>query len=1007
MAEHNIVVFAGDHCGPEVIAEAIKVIKTVEKLSPTAGKFNLQDHLLGGCSIDQTGSPLTDEALAAAKAADAVLLGAIGGPEWGTGAVRPEQGLLKLRSEMCAYGNLRPCFFASDALVESSPLKASVCRGTDMIIVRELTSGLYFGERKEYDGTNAFDTTVYTKPEIERIARLGGILARKRGDSRVISLDKANVLATSRLWRTVVDEVYKNEFPDLKVEHQLIDSAAMIMVKNPTHLNGVLLAPNLAGDILSDEASAITGSIGLLPSASLCGVGTAVPSICEPIHGSAPDISGKGIVNPIGTILSVAMMFRYSLNLGHEAKLVEDAVRVAIDAGLRTKDMGGNTSTAEAGDLIVAELSRILKAPPSPSTADPPTSSIDSPFVTTLHEPSPARVEPPSMPPKQKKEAKVEQEEDLGHGKIFSVSGPVIVAEDMIGVAMYELVRVSHDNLVGEVIRINGDQATIQVYEETAGVTVGDPVYRTGKPLSVELGPGLLNGIYDGIQRPLEKISEMSKTIYIPRGIAVPALDRNKKWDFEPTAKVGDHISGGDVWGTVNENSFISVHRILLPPRARGTITKIASKGQYTVAEPLLEVEFDGKKTEYPMMQTWPVRVPRPTTEKLQANEPFIVGQRVLDALFPSVQGGTVAIPGAFGCGKTVISQSVSKFSNSDVIVYVGCGERGNEMAEVLKDFPELTIDVDGRKEPIMKRTTLIANTSNMPVAAREASIYTGITVAEYFRDQGLDVAMMADSSSRWAEALREISGRLGEMPADQGFPAYLGAKLASFYERAGRVVSLGSPERNGSVSIVGAVSPPGGDFSDPVTTSTLGIVQVFWGLDKKLAQRKHFPSINTSLSYSKYTMVLDKWYEKDYPDFPRLRDRIRQLLSDSEELDQVVQLVGKSALSDPDKITLDIAALLKEDFLQQNGYSDYDQFCPLWKTEWMMKLMVGFHDEAQKAIAQGQSWAKVREATGDLQAKLRQLKFEVPSEGQEAIEKKYEDIQQQMLDKFASVVDE
>lgn len=481
----------------------------------------------------------------------------------------------------------------------------------------------------------------------------------------------------------------------------------------------------------------------------------------------------------------------------------------------------------------------------------------------------------------------------------------------------------------------------------------------------------------------------MSKTIYIPRGIAVPALDRTKKWEFVPSLKVGDHISGGDVWGTVNENSFISTHRILFPPRARGTITKIASKGSYTVEENLLEVDFDGKKTDYPMMQSWPVRVPRPTTEKLQANEPFVVGQRVLDALFPGVQGGTVAIPGAFGCGKTVISQSVSKFSNSDVIVYVGCGERGNEMAEVLKDFPELTIEVDGRKEPIMKRTTLIANTSNMPVAAREASIYTGITVAEYFRDQGLNVAMMADSSSRWAEALREISGRLGEMPADQGFPAYLGAKLASFYERAGRVKSLGSPERHGSVSIVGAVSPPGGDFSDPVTTSTLGIVQVFWGLDKKLAQRKHFPSINTSLSYSKYTMVLDKWYEKEYPEFPRLRDRIKQLLSDSEELDQVVQLVGKSALSDPDKITLDIAALLKEDFLQQNGYSDYDQFCPLWKTEWMMKLMVGFHDEAQKAIAQGQSWAKVREATSDLQSKLRQLKFEVPTDGEEVITKK------------------
>ena len=527
-----------------------------------------------------------------------------------------------------------------------------------------------------------------------------------------------------------------------------------------------------------------------------------------------------------------------------------------------------------------------------------------------------------------------------------------------------------------------------------AGVTVGDPVERTGKPLAVELGPGLLNNIYDGIQRPLEKISEVVKSIYIPRGISVPALDRTKKWDFTPTMKVGDHISGGDVWGTVFENSFITVHKILFPPRARGTITKIASKGSYTVDEKILEVEFDSKKTEYGMMQTWPVRVPRPTTEKLSANKPFLVGQRVLDALFPSVQGGTVAIPGAFGCGKTVISQSVSKFSNSDVIVYVGCGERGNEMAEVLKDFPELTIDVDGRKEPIMKRTTLIANTSNMPVAAREASIYTGITVSEYFRDQGMNVAMMADSSSRWAEALRELSGRLGEMPADQGFPAYLGAKLASFYERAGKVQVLGSPEREGSVSIVGAVSPPGGDFSDPVTSATLSIVQVFWGLDKKLAQRKHFPSINTSVSYSKYTATLDKWYEKEYPDFPRLRDRIRQLLSDSEELDQVVQLVGKSALSDPDKITLDMATLLKEDFLQQNGYSDYDQFCPIWKTEWMMKLMMGFHDEAQKAIAQGQSWAKVREATQDLQSQLRSLKFEVPTEGQDKICKKVSDDQ-------------
>ncbi|ETS79605.1 V-type proton ATPase catalytic subunit A [Pestalotiopsis fici W106-1] len=653
---------------------------------------------------------------------------------------------------------------------------------------------------------------------------------------------------------------------------------------------------------------------------------------------------------------------------------------------------------------------------PQQQHPQPPTPTVPIPLADDAQAEAAAAQRPTSpqktvnMAPKKQQQKKTNGDADgdaLDSGKIFSISGPVVIAEDMVGVAMYELVKVGHDQLVGEVIRISGDQCTIQVYEETAGVTVGDPVLRTGKPLSVELGPGLLHNIYDGIQRPLEKISEQSQSIYIPRGVAAPALDRKKKWEFTPTMKVGDHIAGGDVWGTVFENSFIKVHKIMLPPRAKGTITKIASKGEYTVHEKILEIEFNGTKTEHGMMHTWPVRVPRPTTEKLSADKPFIVGQRVLDALFPSVQGGTVAIPGAFGCGKTVISQSVSKFSNSDVIVYVGCGERGNEMAEVLKDFPELSIEVEGRKEPIMKRTTLIANTSNMPVAAREASIYTGITVAEYFRDQGMNVAMMADSSSRWAEALREISGRLGEMPADQGFPAYLSAKLASFYERAGKTQALGSPEREGSVSIVGAVSPPGGDFSDPVTSSTLSIVQVFWGLDKKLAQRKHFPSINTSLSYSKYNTILDKWYEKDYPEFPRLRDRIKQLLSDSEELDQVVQLVGKSALSDPDKITLDLSTLLKEDFLQQNGYSTYDQFCPIWKTEWMMKLMMGFHDEAQKAIAQGQSWNKVRDATSDLQAKLRTLKFEEPSDGQEAVSKKYEQIQQEMLDKFAAVMDE
>ncbi|KAI1391366.1 V-type ATPase [Hypoxylon trugodes] len=709
---------------------------------------------------------------------------------------------------------------------------------------------------------------------------------------------------------------------------------------------------------------------------------------------------------PPSPVLSPATAYSASSTSNSTSINDNTATTTAATAAIVTTPTNANANTDNSTTTTTSTSTTKSTSGPSPLTSPVPVFEISAPSISpTAAEPPAISKQPLKMAPSAK--ATNGDSEALNSGKIYSVSGPVVVAEDMIGVAMYELVRVGHDNLVGEVIRINGDQATIQVYEETAGITVGDPVQRTGKPLSVELGPGLLHNIYDGIQRPLENIAQVAQSIYIPRGIAAPALDRKKKWEFTPTLKVGDHISGGDVWGTVFENSFIKVHKILLPPRARGTITRIAGKGEYTVDEKILEVEFNGTKTEYGMLQTWPVRVPRPTTEKLSADSPFIVGQRVLDAIFPSVQGGTVAIPGAFGCGKTVISQSVSKFSNSDVIVYVGCGERGNEMAEVLKDFPELSIEVEGRKEPIMKRTTLIANTSNMPVAAREASIYTGITVAEYFRDQGMNVAMMADSTSRWAEALREISGRLGEMPADQGFPAYLSAKLASFYERAGKTTCLGSPARDGSVSIVGAVSPPGGDFSDPVTSSTLSIVQVFWGLDKRLAQRKHFPSINTSVSYSKYTNTLDRWYEKDYPEFPRLRDRIKQLLSDSEELDQVVQLVGKSALSDPDKITLDLATLLKEDFLQQNGYSDYDQFCPLWKTEWMMKLMVGFHDEAQKAIAQGQSWAKVREATSDLQAQLRSLKFELPSEGQEAISKKYETIQQNMLDKFASVIDE
>ena len=502
------------------------------------------------------------------------------------------------------------------------------------------------------------------------------------------------------------------------------------------------------------------------------------------------------------------------------------------------------------------------------------------------------------------------------------------------------------------------DKVTIQVYEETgmtinrylrmianpiAGVTVGDPVVRTGKPLSVELGPGLMENIYDGVQRPLKSIRDLSNSIYIPRGITTHALDREKKWDFQPgDFKVGDHIAGGDIFGSVFENSLVNDHKILLPPRARGTVTHIAEKGEYTVDDQVLELDFNGQTYKYSMMHTWPVRVPRPVTDKVAATYPLLTGQRVLDALFPCALGGTTAIPGAFGCGKTVISQSLSKYSNSDIIIYVGCGERGNEMAEVLKDFPELTIDVNGRQEPIMKRLALVANTSNMPVAAREASIYTGITLAEYFRDQGKNVAMMADSTSRWAEALREISGRLAEMPADSGYPAYLGSKLASFYERAGKANCLGSPARQGTVSIVGAVSPPGGDFgSDPVTSSTLNIVQVFWGLSKKLAQRKHFPSVDTSISYSKYLNVLQKWYDEEVPGFTTVRDKVRQILQDEEDLVEIVQLVGKSALAETDKVTLEVASLLKDDFLQQNGYSSYDYYCPMHKTLGMLKGMV------------------------------------------------------------------
>eukprot|EP01135_Chromosphaera_perkinsii_P005019 Nk52_evm17s310 gene=Nk52_evmTU17s310 len=605
-------------------------------------------------------------------------------------------------------------------------------------------------------------------------------------------------------------------------------------------------------------------------------------------------------------------------------------------------------------------------------------------------------------------------EKESSYGYVFSVSGPVVIAEKMTGAAMYELVRVGHDELVGEIIRLEGDTATLQVYEETSGVTVGDPVLRSGQPLSVELGPGLMSNIYDGIQRPLEMIQKASQSIYLPRGVNTPALDKTVRWEFQPTNyKVGDHITGGDIFGVVFENSLIK-QKIMLPPKARGTITWIASQGEYTVVDDVLEIEFQGKKTRFNMYTNWPVRQPRPVAEKLAANYPLITGQRVLDCLFPCVLGGTTAIPGAFGCGKTVISQALSKYSNSDCIIYVGCGERGNEMSEVLADFPELSVEINGKQESIMKRTTLVANTSNMPVAAREASIYTGITLSEYFRDMGYNASMMADSTSRWAEALREISGRLAEMPADAGYPAYLGARLASFYERAGRVSCLGSPAREGSVSIVGAVSPPGGDFSDPVTSATLGIVQVFWGLDKKLAQRKHFPSVNWGISYSKYTKALDPYYEEFDSDFVPLRTKVKEILQMEEDLSEIVQLVGKSSLAESDKITLEVARIIRDDFLQQNGYSSYDRFCPFYKSCGMLRNICMFYDLARHAVEststnEGDSkitYGTIKEQMSDIMYELSSMKFAEPSDGEAAVKARFNKLGEKMQTAFRNLED-
>jgi V/A-type H+-transporting ATPase subunit A len=535
-------------------------------------------------------------------------------------------------------------------------------------------------------------------------------------------------------------------------------------------------------------------------------------------------------------------------------------------------------------------------------------------------------------------------------GKIIKVSGPLVVAENMRGAKMYDVVRVSDKRLIGEIVEVRDERASIQVYEETSGLGPGEPVYSTGMALSVELGPGLIESIYDGIQRPLDEIYNLVGA-RIARGVEVESLNRTKKWDLVPVARVGDEVAAGDVLGTVQETSLV-LHKVMVPPGVSGKLTFIHA-GDATVTDTIAKVENDGKTIEVQMMQKWPVRKGRPYKEKLSPDEPLVTGQRVIDMFFPVAKGGTACIPGPFGSGKTVTQHQLAKWADAEIIVYVGCGERGNEMTDVLNEFPELKDPKSG--EPLMKRTVLIANTSDMPVAAREASIYTGITIAEYFRDMGFSVALMADSTSRWAEALREISGRLEEMPGEEGYPAYLGSRVADFYERAGKVNCLGSDNRTGALTAVGAVSPPGGDLSEPVSQNTLRIVKVFWGLDAALAYRRHFPAINWLLSYSLYTETFDDFYRNRVGnEWVELRGEAMRILQEEAELDEIVRLVGVDSLSQKERLTLETAKSIREDFLHQNSFHEVDTYASLEKQFKMMRLIMLFHHESKRATERG-----------------------------------------------------
>ena len=559
-------------------------------------------------------------------------------------------------------------------------------------------------------------------------------------------------------------------------------------------------------------------------------------------------------------------------------------------------------------------------------------------------------------------------------GTIVKVSGPLIVASGMADVQMFDVVRVSEKQLIGEVIELRGDRASIQVYEETGGIGPGEPVESTGAPLSVELAPGLIESIYDGIQRPLDKVRAQAGD-RITRGIVVDSLDHSRLWNFEPVAKVGDQLTAGDVLGTVQETEAV-LHKVMVPPGYAGELTWIG-QGEYNIVTPIAKLKTDKGEVELPMLQKWPVRRGRPYAQKLAPKEPMITGQRVIDTLFPVAKGGVAAVPGPFGSGKTVVQHQLAKWADADIIVYVGCGERGNEMTDVLMEFPELKDPRTGLS--LMKRTVLIANTSDMPVAAREASIYTGITIADYFRDMGYKVAIMADSTSRWAEALREMSGRLEEMPGEEGYPAYLSSRLAEFYERAGAVITLGSQGKEGAVTAIGAVSPPGGDISEPVSQATLRTVKVFWGLSSKLAYARHFPAIDWLTSYSLYLDRLEPWFNKAVdPDWSSMVQKVMTMLQEESELEEIVRLVGIDALSYKDRLTLEATRSIREDYLHQNAFHEVDTYASPAKQAMMLKLILAYYEKSLDALEKDASFSKL--ASLPVREELGRFKY-VPEE--------------------------